>query len=156
MSDGRLLFRLGDVTKAARSARVLALSVTLVLGGCAATSTSHHPVRPPTSSKPAKTTGEDAFWQTIEDARRSAQGDPDAMADVLTDEFANASDDTLRDFQRQLVAASRRLYTCGTGDDSFLILEPGDLSPSGTPPSGYPMSGTDPLRGTLPRVARRI
>jgi len=43
----------------------------------------------------------------------------------------------------------------GYEDDSFPVLEPGDTPPAGTPPSGYPRNGTEPLRKTLPRLARR-
>ena len=219
------------MTKAARTAHALTLSVTLALSGCAATPASTGPVRPQastsTTARTVKKYDEDAFWRVVEDARRRTDGDPDAMAEVLADEFADAGDDSLRSFQRQLVAASRRLYTwrhgtaadmvCGSlgddgftdwrswvitlgrrtfeqiaadpdnladvddieagcagegelfgaavsgifqarhgnADDSFPVLEPGDTSPAGAPPSGYPMHGTDPLRATLPRVAKR-
>jgi len=43
----------------------------------------------------------------------------------------------------------------GYEDDSFPVLEPGDTPLTGTPPSGYPRNGTEPLRKTLPRLARR-
>ncbi|GAA0577996.1 hypothetical protein GCM10010172_73520 [Paractinoplanes ferrugineus] len=170
---------------------------------------------------------EDLFWQIVEDARERGDGDPDAMAQIVEERFADAGDDVLRGFQRQLVAASTRLYTwrhgaaadmaCGSlGDDGFTdwrswvitlgrptfeliaadpdnladvedltagcagagelfgaaasgiyfarhgyedetfpILEPGGTPPAGTPPSGYPRHGTEQLRATLPRLAKR-
>lgn len=58
-----------------------------------------------------KTVGESTFWPAVEAARARAGGDPDAMAEVLEAEFAEADDETLRAFQRELVDASRRLYT---------------------------------------------
>jgi len=204
---------------------VLALLIVLAVAGCG-----HPPAAGParpTTTAAAKAGDEDVFWQVVEDARKRAPGDPDAMAEIVEDRFADAGDDALREFQRQLVAASTRLYTwrhavaadmaCGPvgddgftdwrswvitlgretferiavdpdnladvedltagcegagelfggavsgiyfarhgdEDDTFPILEPGDTPPAGTPPSGYPRSGTQPLRATLPRLAKR-
>ncbi|MFD0522973.1 DUF4240 domain-containing protein [Paractinoplanes durhamensis] len=113
----------------ARAGYVLAPLLALVVAGCGAT-----PVRPQASPSTAvrglETVDEDAFWQIVGDAREQASDDPDAMAEVLEERFADAGDDELRGFQRQLVAASRRLYTwrhaaaadmvCGSvGDDGF-------------------------------------
>lgn len=80
--------------------------------------------------KGGEAVNEDWFWQIVEEARQRADDDPDTMAELLERRFADAGDDTLRAFQRHLVAASMRLYTwrhaaaaamaCGpVGDDGF-------------------------------------
>lgn len=113
---------------------VSATVVGLVLSGCVPATPDQFPARPQSSvsvaTKARENIDEDAFWQIVEEARQRGQGDPDAMAEVLTQRFADAHDDTIRAFQRHLVAASRRLYTwrhgaaadltCGpVGDDEF-------------------------------------
>jgi hypothetical protein len=206
---------------------VFVLLLALAVAGCSSTPGT---TRPEASASVAAGSGgtmdQDWFWQIVEEARKHADNDPDAMAAFLERRFTEADDDTLRAFQRHLVAASTRLYTwrhaaaadmacgslgndgftdwrawvvtqgrntferiaadadnladvddltagCGTGelfgaaisniyfarhgyeDDSFPILEPGGEPLAGTPPSGYPMNGTESLRKTLPRLARR-
>jgi hypothetical protein len=51
------------------------------------------------------------FWEAVEDARARGGGDPEAMAEVLQSRFADADDQTLRQFQGNLIDASTRLYT---------------------------------------------
>jgi hypothetical protein len=69
----------------------------------------------------ADTADDSTFWSAVEAARARAGGDPDAMAEVLEAGFAKADDETLRAFQRELVDASRRLYTWHHWDAAEMI-----------------------------------
>ena len=73
--------------------------------------------------QPTGPTGEggESFWQRVEDARTRGGGDPDAMAEILRAEFARSGDQALRAFQRDIVEASRRLYTWRHGDAAEMI-----------------------------------
>ncbi|MEV4279998.1 DUF4240 domain-containing protein [Actinoplanes xinjiangensis] len=81
------------------------------------------PTRTALAMTPGSVNTEDdsTFWSAVEAARARAGGDPEAMAEVLEVEFAKADDETLRTFQRELVDASRRLYTWRHWDAAEMI-----------------------------------
>ncbi|UQU66764.1 DUF4240 domain-containing protein [Couchioplanes caeruleus] len=64
---------------------------------------------------------EAAFWRIVETARVRGGGDPYDMAELLESWFADAQDRTLREFQRELIRASARLYTWRHGDAAEMM-----------------------------------
>jgi len=64
---------------------------------------------------------EAAFWDVIEGARTTADGDAQIMAEALAAGFADADDETLRGFQTQLVAVHERLYTWRHGSAAEMV-----------------------------------
>jgi hypothetical protein len=75
----------------------------------------------PSVTQPLQILDQDAFWAMIEDARIRGRGDPNRMADALDYKLYDANDETIRSFQAQLVAASKRLYTWRHGEAAELI-----------------------------------
>jgi hypothetical protein len=109
----------------------LSPALALVLGGCMIPPIpfdgSQSPRPMPSVTQSPQKIDEDAFWAIVEDARARGQGDPDRMAAALDYRFYDASDETIRAFQEQLVASSMRLYTWRHGEAAELIC--GGLGP---------------------------
>jgi hypothetical protein len=104
-------------------ARAIPVALLLLLvSGCTGSKPAVVARKPGTGPSPStKGVGSEAFWRTVEDARKLGGGDPATMAEILEIRFAGADDQKLRAFQRELVAVSLRLYTWRHWDAAEMI-----------------------------------
>lgn len=65
---------------------------------------------------------EDRFWATIEDARRSVDGDVEQLHDALVDRLAALTDEEILDFHLHVLTAVKRLSVSRLWAAAYLIM----------------------------------